>query len=163
MKTPHIKRQLNQNRPAKEKTGFGEEKLKEGLNEEEQKELKALLSFIEEGVPPSTADQYIKDLISEYNIHPIVSVPKKYEQKLEEEGVIKPQTTWMKSQSPKLIVGTIGRKPYRDKDGRALFKVTKPNEANIKPRFTGEDNNFHGVVEIQEPFLKIGEEVKKIK
>lgn len=78
---------------------------------------------------------------------PIVSVPIEFREYISKG--LEAYSTWIPGFSA--IVGTIGREPYLPPgEDRLLIKVDLP-PTSIRPRFTGPDNSFHGVVFIDGP------------
>lgn len=86
------------------------------------------------------AQEFIKNAI-EKGYFPIISVPEQYANAAK--NGIKPHATWI---GEEIVAGTIMRSPYLpQKEKRRLFKI-KTNPEQIKPRFTGDNKHFHGVV-----------------
>lgn len=80
---------------------------------------------------------------------PYISVPEKYVEIVKKEGIhMSPSWT-----GHRLIVGTIGRQPYKlDDPDRRYFEVLALAE-DLEPRFTGEDKTFRGVVGFKNEIL----------
>lgn len=92
------------------------------------------------------ASAFIDDLY-EKGIRPIVTVPKKYLIYLKEG--LRPYTTWI---GIPLIAATFGREPYTTiSEERVEVLVHGIKREQIKPRFTGPNNAFSGVVVLDPP------------
>ncbi len=95
---------------------------------------------------PDDAIDWIKEQL-EKGVKPVVTVPVKYKNALKEG--LKPRTTWIGS---KLIAGTFGRPPYLPESEKRVVCVIKNIDASqIKPRATGPQRKFQGVVILSGP------------
>jgi hypothetical protein len=75
-----------------------------------------------------------------------VTVPIKYKDALK--NGLKAHSTWIPGLE--VIAGTLGREPYNAED-RVVVEVDSIDPRLVKPRFTGPDNAFHGVVTLEGP------------
>ena len=92
------------------------------------------------------AQEHIKNLY-EQGERPTVTVPRKYLDNLKQG--LKPYTTWV---GVALIAATFGREPYSNpEDDRIVVNVDNISLDQIKPRFTGPNNSFSGVVVLDGP------------
>ncbi len=89
------------------------------------------------------AETYIEELIDN-QIYPIVSVPKEYLPVIEKNSGISAHETDIKGVS--LIAGVIGDLPYKYEDSNRIFFQIKCSAQELKPRLTGRDDYFGGVV-----------------
>ena len=95
---------------------------------------------------PAAAQEYIYELWKRGE-RPVVTVPVAYVGTLKKG--LRAHTTWIPNF--KVIAGTMGRDPYLPPtDKRVIVTVDVPPE-QIKPRFTGPDKSFHGVVILEGP------------
>jgi len=82
---------------------------------------------------------------------PVVSVPEQYVGALKRG--LRPHSTWIPE--VQAVVGTLGRDPYesslRGAAKRYLVRVNSVTLEQLKPRFTGPDSAFHGIVFIEGP------------
>ncbi len=92
---------------------------------------------------PEEARELIQQMLSEGK-RPIVTIDKKYLEDVKKDGLI-PQKSWT---GHDLLIGTLGREPYKLDKGRVAVEVLVDNPDLINPRFTGEEKYFQGVVEI---------------
>ena len=93
---------------------------------------------------PEEAREYIGQLL-ERGESPIVTVPKQFEQELQ--NGLKPHSSWLVNE--RIIAGTIGREPYLpsgEKEERIMVRIRGDIAHQVVPRFTGPDKKFHGVV-----------------
>ncbi|MDQ3245013.1 MAG: hypothetical protein M3P22_01535 [bacterium] len=90
--------------------------------------------------------EYIKNLY-EKGIRPIVTVPRQYAEYLRQG--LKPHATWI---GIPLIAATFGREPFipRNED-RIIVEIRGISINQIRPRFTGPNNSFSGVVVLEPP------------
>ena len=96
---------------------------------------------------PEDAREFVADMI-ERGERPCVSVSSKYIKFLKEG--LKPHSSWTPGFN--MIVGTIGRDPYLPKnESRVIVRIKEIDLNNIRPRFTGPDKAFHGVVVFNGP------------
>ncbi len=93
----------------------------------------------------SEAEKFIREAF-EKGERPVVTVPREYADALA--NGLRPHATWI----PwfQMIVGTLGRTPYH-LEGRIVVRITNISTDRIRPRFTGPDKKFHGVVAIDGP------------
>lgn len=92
------------------------------------------------------AEEALRNLL-ERGIMPIVTVPKKYLEALK--SGLKKSSSWI---GENIIAGTIDRGPYLPPDEeRVMVKVKISSPAQLKPRLTGSDRAFHGVVVFHGP------------
>jgi len=96
-----------------------------------------------------------KDEIGEY-IHglfekgerPVVTVPVQYIDTLKKG--LESHTTWIFGFNA--IAGTFGREPYLPEgEERVIVKINKIDETQVRPRFTGPQKAFQGVVILDGP------------
>jgi len=91
------------------------------------------------------AKNFIENLYAQVG-RPMVSVPKKYMESLKQG--LRPYATWI---GLPLIAATFGRDPYLPTgEERILVQVEIPVD-RIKPRFTGPNKAFSGVVVLESP------------
>ena len=95
----------------------------------------------------SEAEEFIEQLF-EKGDRPIVTVPTQYAEAIKEG--LQARTSWIPDL--KVIAATFGRDPFLPEDEeRVTVRVNINNHEYIKPRFTGPDKKFHGVVTIEGP------------
>ena len=111
-----------------------------------------------EKIPSTNAETthpFIEDLMeAEVFIHekweegerPVVTVPKTYLSSLE--NGLKAHTTWIPG--TEVIAGTFAREPYLPGDDRVMVTVDVSPD-HIRPRLTGPQKAFQGVVVIEGP------------
>jgi len=92
------------------------------------------------------ASEFITDLW-ERGERPTVSVPKQYAECLKEG--LKPHSTWIPG--AEVIAATFGRSPYLPNDEERIIVNVNIPPNRIKPRLTGPDKSFHGVVILEGP------------
>jgi hypothetical protein len=91
------------------------------------------------------AKAFIENLYAQGD-RPIVTVPKQYIDSLKQG--LRPYATWI---GLPLIAATFGREPYvPNGEERVLVQVEIPVD-KIKPRFTGPNKTFSGVVVLEPP------------
>jgi hypothetical protein len=91
------------------------------------------------------AQEIVYDLLAK-GYKPTVTVPKEYIDALK--NGLKAHSTWIPGLE--VIAGTLGREPYKAED-RVVVEVDSIDPRLVKPRFTGPDNAFHGVVTLEGP------------
>ncbi|HEY4515523.1 MAG TPA: hypothetical protein VJJ22_05225 [Candidatus Paceibacterota bacterium] len=84
----------------------------------------------------------------EHGERPIVTIPIKYREYLK--TGLRAHSTWIPC--AELLTATFGRPPYLpDNEDRLIVRIKDIELDHISPRFTGPDNDFHGVVVISGP------------
>ncbi len=148
--------------------------LRISLDADTEKQWQTLRNRIKSGIAVADA-QEARGLIQDLRKieYPIVSIPAKYVDSIEQEGRIVEHETDIPGVH--LIAGTLGRAPYRGTEGskegeRAYFRIL-PHVA-IEPRFTRDDpaaptdiqrNKFVGVFVIHPArSLVLGKDVERI-
>lgn len=100
---------------------------------------------------PNIADiEEAKEFIAEQwekGVRPQVSVPVQYEEMLK--SGLKPHSTWIPGLE--VIAATFGRDPYMPSEEKRIILDIDIPPTQIKPRLTGPDKAFHGVVIIEGP------------
>lgn len=92
------------------------------------------------------ADRYIAKKYQE-GIRPVVTVPKKYAEHLKKG--LHAHATWI---GLPLIAATFDREPYTSPDEeRIIVNVQGIEQEKIRPRFTGPNKAFSGVVVLEPP------------
>ncbi len=128
----------------------------QGLTREDINELNALQSALVNGVDDIDDAHDVIDALREYT-DPIISVPYEYLGGIEQNNRIDAVQTW---DYHKLLVDTLGRPPYKEDMGRALFRVKR--HVRVVPRMTGPNNIFRGIVGIDKDTLVLGRDVEEI-
>ena len=140
--------------PYKEKSSILD-KIKEGLNSDQEKKLKAFEEEIRSGIKdPEEAIERIMEMRKITS--PVISVPKKYYSEIRKDGIsAKPDWTGHKS-----LAATLGREPFTALNEERLYFKIKPH-VPVEPRFTAPANKkdddlvFRGVVLISENYNKL--------
>lgn len=92
------------------------------------------------------AEKFIAEKYAE-GVRPVVTVPKKYLEYLKQG--LRPYATWI---GIPLIAATFAREPYISKgEERVIVNVKGIDKNKIKPRFTGPNKAFSGVVVLEPP------------
>jgi len=105
------------------------ERFKKGLNNKKEKKLTEFEKEIKKGVPFEDADDVVEEV--RRIVPPILSVPKKYFNKIKSKGFVEPKPDWTGHRS---IAAVLGRSPYVPKNEERIYFKLSP-QVKVEPRF----------------------------
>jgi hypothetical protein len=101
---------------------------------------------LKDGIEPFEAEELLKDMLDDLCL-PVFTIPREHISEVMQNG-LKPRPTWI---PVSILAGTIGIHYYNNSGDRYIVVVKSPKKYNLKPRFTGPKQNFHGVVVCEKP------------
>lgn len=102
------------------------------------------------------AEDLVEDAMAA-GIKPLITLPKKYWRQVQEQGGISAKETWIPGL--RVIVGTLGVSPYEvgSADEERIILRVECDPGDVKPRITGKNRSFNGVVAFKKNFIPLSQ------